>query len=245
MNANEYEALAERKRVFARRALIGCALAVLLGAVGFWGVNVWVDEATDAYIAADAAKLPDADAILVLGARVYGDGAVSPMLHDRLAEGLALYRAGKAPRFVVSGDHGTIEYDEVNAMKRFLEERGVPPEHIFTDHAGFSTYESLYRARDVFGAKRLIVVTQGYHLKRAVYVGRRLGMDVYGVPSDPRAYPGMARFEAREKLARAKDFVFVHWLRPKPTYLGEPFPLTGDGRATHDGSDGPEGEGGS
>lgn len=206
---------------------------ITAGAACIWGVNVWLNAASADYIM-EAERVPQAESILILGARVYSESHVSPMLNDRLEEGLSLYREGKAPKIIVSGDHGTTEYDEVNAMKRFLEEKGVPPEDIFMDHAGFSTYESAYRARDIFGAKKLIVVTQGYHLKRAVYVARELGIDAYGVASDPRSYFGAARFEAREKLARVKDFLFVHITKPEPTYLGEQFPITGDGRVTHD-----------
>ena len=221
------------KMIRMRRLAAAALLLFGLGCGALWGVNRWVETASAPYIVAPA-YAPEADAVLILGARVYSETRVSPMLHDRLTAGLALYEAGKAPKIIVSGDNGQEEYDEVNAMKTFLIERGVPPEDIFMDHAGFSTYESLYRARAIFGVDRAIVVTQGYHLKRAVYVGRALGVDAYGVASDPRAYAGAERYEAREKLARAKDFVLVHTSRPKPTYLGEPFPITGDGRATHD-----------
>jgi len=211
-------------------------LALLAGIVGISAlavVNERVEAVAKAYIT-DAGHAPEAEAILVLGARVYSETRVSPMLNDRLEAGLALYEAGKAPKIIVSGDNGQEEYDEVNAMKRFLVDRGVPPEDIFMDHAGFSTYESLYRARAIFGVKKAIVVTQGYHLTRAVYVGRALGVEAYGVASDPREYAGAERYEAREKLARAKDFLLVHTTRPEPTYLGEAYPITGDGRLTHD-----------
>ncbi|WP_274365656.1 SanA/YdcF family protein [Paenibacillus thermotolerans] len=220
----------KRRRVIA----IYAAIAVLLaGAGGMFGINGWMKTASAPYIA-DAGQAPAADAILVLGARVYSETSVSPMLNDRLEQGLALYEAGKAPKIIVSGDHGTKAYDEVNAMRLFLEERGVPSEDIFMDHAGFSTYESAYRARDIFKTKSVIVVTQGYHLIRSVYVARRLGIDAYGVASDPRTYFGAEKYEAREKLARVKDFIFVHVTKPKPTYLGEAYPITGDGRVTHD-----------
>lgn len=219
-----------RKR---KSIILTAALFAVCGAAALFGMNAWVQTSAAPYITAPD-QAPDADAILILGARVYSETQVSPMLYDRLEGGLALYRAGKAPKIIVSGDHGQDDYDEVNAMRRFLEERGVPPEDIFMDHAGFSTYESLYRARDIFYADQVIVVTQGYHLPRAVYIGRALGLSAYGVASDPRSYAGAGRFEAREKLARVKDFLLVHTTKPEPTYLGDPFPVTGDGRATHD-----------
>lgn len=216
-----------------KRLFVAAVLLAVVAALAFAGINARMDAASAPFIMPPD-RAPEAEAVLILGARVYSETSVSPMLHDRLEAGLALYNAGKAPKLIVSGDNGSPDYDEVNAMKRFLTDRGVPPKDIFMDHAGFSTYESLYRARDIFGVKKAIVVTQGYHLKRAVYVGRELGVETYGVASDPRAYFGAARYEAREKLARVKDFLFVHLARPAPTFLGEEFPIAGDGRATHD-----------
>ncbi len=220
-------------RTWWKRTALAALVAGVAGACALGAVNWRVDAATKAYIS-EPALAPEAEAILILGARVYSETRVSPMLHDRLEQGLELYRAGKAPKIIVSGDNGQEEYDEVNAMKRFLVDRGVPEADIFMDHAGFSTYESMYRARDIFGVEKALVVTQGYHLKRAVYVGRALGVEAYGVPSDPRSYVGAERREAREILARTKDFLLVHTTRPEPTYLGEAYAISGDGRATHD-----------
>ncbi|UQZ84849.1 vancomycin high temperature exclusion protein [Paenibacillus konkukensis] len=199
------------------------------------GINAYVQSAAAPYIVG-VQDAPEADAILVLGARVYPDGSVSSMLNDRLEVGLELHKAGKASKFIVSGDHGQITYDEVNTMRRFLEQRNIPAQHIFMDHAGFSTYESMYRARDIFQTKKLLIVTQQYHLMRAVYEARQMGLDAYGVASDKQRYAGMPRYEAREVLARNKDFLYVHLLKPKPTYLGDPIPVSSaDGRETLDG----------
>ena len=118
-------------------------------------------------------------------------------------------------------------------MKQYLIEAGVPSEDIFMDHAGFSTYESMYRARDVFQAKKILIVTQKYHLYRAVYDARALGLDAYGVASDPRSYAGQSYRNLREILARNKDFVFSI-VKPEPTYLGEPIPVWGSGDLTND-----------
>jgi vancomycin permeability regulator SanA len=119
-------------------------------------------------------------------------------------------------------------------MKRYAIEAGVPSENVFMDHAGFSTYESLYRARDVFKAERIIIVTQKYHLYRAMYVAEKLGLEAYGVASDPRTYRGQQFRELREILARCKDWAYTV-LMPEPTYLGEPIPIFGNGDATNDG----------
>ncbi|MDF2961380.1 MAG: hypothetical protein K0S39_3115 [Paenibacillus sp.] len=198
-----------------------------------FGVDARVKSEASKYIVS-LEDAPQADAILVLGAKVHPDGRVSEILGDRLKVALELRDAGKSDKFIVSGDHGRIAYDEVNAMRGFLEQRDVKAEHIFMDHAGFSTYESMYRARDIFKAKKILIVTQQYHLMRAVYTARQLGMDAYGVASDKQIYAKMAQYQIREVLARNKDFAYLHLLKPEPTYLGEPIPITGDGRLTAD-----------
>ncbi len=131
----------------------------------------------------------------------------------------------------MSGDHGEKDYDEVNVMRTYAEEDGIPTEHIFMDHAGFSTYESMYRARDIFCAKKIVIVTQGYHLSRAVYIARSLGLEAYGVASDYQTFAGQKIRDIREVLAREKDFLYTIF-KPKPTYLGEQIPLSGSGIAT-------------
>lgn len=173
-----------------------------------------------------------ADCILVLGAGVRR-GRPSPMLEDRLRQGIALYEGGSSDRLLMSGDHGQKDYDEVNAMKAYAIERGVASRDVFMDHAGFSTYESMYRARDIFRANKVLIVTQRYHLYRSLYIAKALGLEAYGVASDPRPYQGQAYREVREVLARVKDF-FTVIFQPLPTYLGEPIPLSGHGDLTND-----------
>lgn len=215
------------RRLFLRLAglLAAGMLAVLLinGLIYFPGRTLMVppDEAEPA------------DAVLVLGALVYADGGVSMMLADRLDTAYDLYQAGKVDRFLLSGDHGQVEYDEVNTMRQYLEEKGVPSERIFMDHAGFDTYDSLYRARDVFQAKSLIVVTQGFHLPRALFIAYRLGLKAQGVVADRHRYTGTNYYELREMAARVKAFGEV-LIRRKPVFLGPAIPISGDGRATHD-----------
>ncbi len=173
-----------------------------------------------------------ADCILILGAGVW-DGVPSPMLKDRLDTGLALYEAGAAEKILVSGDHGRSEYDEVNVMKEYLTDAGVPSEDIFMDHAGFSTYESMYRAKEIFQVESLVVVTQEYHLYRSLYVAQQLGMEAYGAGADPRQYAGRIMRECREVLARTKD-VFYVISGKEPTYLGVSINIHGDGNVTND-----------
>jgi vancomycin permeability regulator SanA len=175
----------------------------------------------------------NADCILVLGAKVRKNGNLSTMLEDRVLQGIRLFEAGVSDRLLMSGDHGTPGYDEVNHMKQYAVDQGIPAEHVFMDHAGFSTYESMYRARDVFLAKKIVIVTQEFHLYRAVYVARALGLDAYGVPSSPRIYNNEAYNDFREFFARIKDFAMTVFT-PLPTYLGEAIPISGSGALTDD-----------
>ncbi|WP_372011187.1 vancomycin high temperature exclusion protein [Paenibacillus chitinolyticus] len=214
-------------------------LAYGLGAVAIAG-GIWLftsdyevrKEGEARKISAEQA--PSAEAIIVLGAKVHPDGRLSDMLKDRMITAAELYESGKADKILVSGDHGTLGYNEVGAMKNFLLERGIAEERIFMDHAGFNTYESMYRAKAIFQIRKAIVVTQDYHLARALYDAEGLGVEAYGVAADRQEYRGMAKFKAREMAARSKDFALIRFFKPEPTYLGEVIPITGDGRATED-----------
>jgi SanA protein len=177
--------------------------------------------------------VPKAQAALVLGARVWRDGSMSAIFEDRAKVALRLYQEGKVEKILVSGDHGRKNYDEVNAAKKFLLDNGVPGKDIFLDHAGFDTCDSLYRARDVFTAKSLIICTQDFHLPRAIYLGRKLGLEVYGVSADLQPYVGETRRNLREKLARTKALLDII-LQAKPKFLGPVIPLSGDGFASWD-----------
>ena len=197
------------------------------------GISIYLCASVkDQIITLDEATKLDADAILVLGARVWDNGSPSGVLEDRLDTGISAYQAGVSDRLLMSGDHGQDDYDEVNAMKDYALEQGIPSENIFMDHAGFSTYESVYRARDIFQVKTVLIVTQEYHLYRALYIARALGLNAYGIAADRSVYSGIVGFEAREILARVKDF-FYTLIQPLPTYLGDVIPITGDGNVTN------------
>ena len=179
--------------------------------------------------AEEATQISDADCIIVLGCRVWSDNTPSAMLSDRLKRGVELYKAGAAPKLLMSGDHGREDYDEVNVMRKYAEEEGVDSKDIFTDHAGFSTYETMYRSKEVFKAKKVIIVTQSYHLYRAVYDAEKLGLEAVGVVSYERDYDSKQPYrDIREIAARCKDFIYCIF-KPKPTYLGEVIPINGDG----------------
>ena len=185
------------------------------------------------FTAEEAAELTDVDCIIILGCGVKDDGIPSDMLNDRLLVGIKLYEIGASEKILMSGDHGREDYDEVNVMKQFAIDKGVTSKDVFMDHAGFSTYESMYRAIDIFEAKKVIIVTQGYHLYRALYIAEKLGIEAYGVASDLRNYVNQTYLDRREILARNKDFFSVI-LKPEPTYLGEAIPISGNGDLTND-----------
>ena len=198
------------------------------------GLNFYVVGTTKDRILTEeeANKLENVDCILVLGAGIWGDKP-SPMLEDRLLQGISLYENGTSNKIVMSGDHSKKEYDEVNVMKQFAIDRDVSSEDIFMDHAGFSTYESMYRVKEIFQAKRIVIVTQKYHMYRALYIANQLGLEAYGVNSDPRAYGGQLFREIREIFARDKDLVQCI-IKPEPTFLGETIPVNGNGDITND-----------
>ena len=181
----------------------------------------------------EATQQEDIDCILVLGCLVRPDGNPSLMLEDRLECGVELYYAGASSKMIMSGDHGQTDYDEVNAMKQYAIDEGIPSEDVFMDHAGFSTYESIYRAKEIFGADKILIVSQEYHLYRALYIAEKLGVEAYGVAAEDVVYAGQNIRDFREVLARVKDAITVIF-KPKPTYLGETISVDGDGNVTND-----------
>ncbi len=209
-------------------------LAAAVLAAAPLAISSYVKASAEPYLITEAAAADlGADCILVLGAGLRPDGTPNYMLKDRLDKGIELYRAGVAPKLLLSGDNGQEEYDEVNAMKEYALNAGVPSEDIFLDHAGFSTYESMYRARDIFLVKKAIIITQQYHQYRAIYTARGLGMESWGVIPVSRTYAGQKYRDIREILARDKDFIKTI-IKAKPTYLGETIPINGSGLASHD-----------
>lgn len=216
------------KRFFMRALWFLLALCAI-GIICLTPANALVVISSTSHISPSLAEQPKAQAAIVLGAKVWSDGTPTPTLADRVAAGVALYRAGKVEKLLLSGDHGTTSYDEVDSMRRYAMKLGVPKKDIFMDHAGFNTYDTMYRARDVFKVKKAIVVTQKYHLWRSVFLARSLGLEASGLPADKS--PMHTRDLIRETLARVKAVVEVGITRPKPL-LGPTIPITGDGRAT-------------
>lgn len=209
-------------------------VAVALAIVAVFAVTnvVTIVGSKGSIVSADEASISNADAIVVLGASVFADGTPSGILQDRLDDGIALYFAGVAPKLIMSGDNGTESYNEVRVMKQYAIAQGVPSEDIFCDHAGFSTYESMYRAKYVFGCQRIVVATQTYHLYRALWSAKSLGMQATGVPSDYHEYQKQLQYDIREVPARTKDF-FKALFRMPSTYVGDAISLDQDGDVTN------------
>lgn len=195
-----------------------------------------VSAILDRFVASGGAVLepseaPGAFVAIVPGAGVLASGELSSVLQDRVDVAIGLYRAGKVKKLLLSGDHGHASYDEPRAMARRAEAAGVPAADIFLDHAGFDTHATIFRARAVFGVERALVVSQAYHLPRALYYARRLGIDATGVKADRRLYQKRLFYSAREVPARMKALLVTE-LGLRPRLLGPRIPITGDGRAT-------------
>lgn len=226
--------LSFKMRPALKKTLICLGAAAIAGTSAVFGVSGYVKaESSDKILTPQqAAQLEDVDCIIVLGCRV-NDTEPSPMLSDRLTVGVQLYHDGAAPKILMSGDHGQPEYDEVNVMKQFALDCNVPSEDVFMDHAGFSTYESMYRASEIFQAEKVIIVTQEYHLYRSIYIAEQLGLEAYGVASDLQKYVKQPVYDLREVLARDKDFI-QSIFKPEPTYLGAVLSIEGNGDITND-----------
>jgi SanA protein len=210
-----------------RLVLHGLIVMILVTVVGTLVIDFFVARIGKKFLR-DATEISrDYDCIIVPGASVIANSIPSAILQDRLDTAYALYRTSGIERILVSGDHGTIFYDEVNVMRNYLVNKGVPPEAVFMDHAGFDTYQTLYRARDIFGVRRAVIVTQDFHLLRALYIGNRLGIDLSGVDSAIRSYGHDTRNRLREFPARVKAFLECEILRPEPYFLGEKIPIDG------------------
>ena len=215
--------------------LLGAAALVVPGAGFVVLSSAWVERASAAHVVRKVADAPARTVAIVLGARVYQDGRPSPMLEDRLETARALYVAGKVRRILVSGDHGTRGYDEVNGMHRWLVAHGVPERDVFLDHAGLRTLDTMERAARVFEVRDALVCTQEFHLARAVFLARRAGIDAVGVVSDRRRYGTERAAGFRELFAQGRAVLDAYVLGTEPEHLGERIPIEGDARATHDG----------
>ena len=215
---------------FIKAIIILILIAILL----ILAINTHIILSTKNQIIEDNnySNLKNIDCILVLGAAIWGEQP-SPMLEDRIIQSINLYNNQVSPKILMSGDHTTPTYDEVNIMKNYATNKGISSTDIFMDHAGISTYDSIYRTKEIFMADKIVIVTQKYHLYRALHIANQLGIEAYGVPATPKEYRGKYKRELREVLARTKDYI-KSIIKPESTYLGETIPVSGDGNITND-----------
>ena len=218
-----------------KRILIIFGAIIIAGIVAVMGLNIFVMATTSGRILTikEASKKEEIDCIIVLGAAVRPGGEPSLMLKDRLEKAIELYEAGVSDTIIVSGDHREEYYDEVNTMKSYLIEAGIPSEDIFMDHGGLSTYDTMYRAVNIFDVKKAVIVTQKYHMYRAIYDAKSLGIDAYGVSAEEIRYSGQTKRDIREVLARIKD---IGWCitNQKSVVGGSKISLSESGNITND-----------
>ena len=204
----------------------------LLFLISFFFINLNVLNIGNQYIVENIEEIENAEVAIILGALVFDD-RLSPIAADRTDTAIELYNNQKVNKILVSGDHGKKDYDEVNTIKNYLLEKGIPSDDIFLDHAGFDTYDSMYRAQYIFGINSAIICTQKFHLGRALYIARELGIDAYGIPADKRLYGKEIYNNTRESFARVKAWFDIK-LKSLPKFLGEKIPITGDGQKSWD-----------
>ena len=186
-----------------KKALVSVA-SLILALAAVTGISLHVRMYAAPFILDEAAAAPAAPVCLVPGARVYGNGRLSIVLRDRCARALDLYRAGAVKRILLSGDHGPCAGGEVLAMRDFMLKGGVPRTVLLLDYGGYDTYHSMVRARRLFDVTRCLIVTQRFHLSRALYIARETGLDAFGVPADMRRYRYRRRYAVRELFANVK-----------------------------------------
>lgn len=206
--------------IWLRRVLI--ALVFSAGAV--LAVSVAIDAAYDSKIFMRR-EVPEADVALVFGAGLAPGGVPSPVLKQRMDAAIALYRSGKVKKLLVSGDNSDAYHDETKAMRRYAIDRGLPVKDVIGDYAGLSTYDSCYRAKEIFGVHRAVLVTQDFHLPRALFIANSLGIEAHGVAADSKARH-LARYRPRELLARTAAVAMVVF-RPEAKILGASEDLDG------------------
>jgi len=178
----------------------------------------------------DVADVEHAQVAIVPGALVHADGRMSAMLADRVAGAVALYEAGRVDRVLVSGDHGRLGYNETDTMRDGVIAAGVPAARVFTDYAGFDTWSTVRRAREIFGVSDAVLVTQRFHMPRALYLGRAAGLEVQGLETTRDYGNKGALGAARELLARVKG---AGQGIVRPAVLGgTELPIGGDGRSS-------------
>lgn len=216
-----------------RRKWLGIAMILLfsliiVSIVFVLLIDAYVEKTGKHYVQAMDQLDTGYDCVIVPGAAVYQNSIPSPMLQDRLDVAIEIYHKKIVPKILVSGDNGNTDYDEVTVMRTYLVDKGIPEADIVMDYAGFDTYQTIYRARDVFLVKKALIATQDFHLYRALYIGEKLSVDLTGMDSALRDYHNSLWNRSREYLARVKAFLECEIFKPKPKFLGEVIPVSGE-----------------
>lgn len=223
-----------RVRVLVLRTALALSVLGAVAGVGLLAARAVVGRSTRGRLYHDVDSVPSRSVAIVPGARVWADGRPSHPLVDRLETAWRLYTLGKVHRILVSGDHGRADYDEANAMRRYLVARGVPSDDVVLDHAGFRTLDTMDRAANVFGVTGAVVVTQGFHLPRSVYLARHAGIDAVGLEATPREYGGRLSDTVREPIAVARAVLDAAVLGTRARLLGPAVPVMGDATRSYD-----------
>ncbi|MBU3108708.1 SanA/YdcF family protein [Clostridium gasigenes] len=225
-----------KKKKVIKHMIISVVILIFISLVGAIAAIMIVQKNGQKNITTIESLNQNADAIIVLGAGVKDDGSPSDILEDRLKTAIEVYNSGVCSKFILSGDHGRESYNEVSVMKEYIINNcDVEEKNVFLDHAGFSTYDSIYRAKDIFEVENAIIITNEYHLPRALYLAKKMGINANGISSDIRNYLFIESYKSREKLAQLKDFVYINLLKPEPKFLGESIPVSSsDGSETDD-----------
>jgi SanA protein len=216
-----------------KNKLLFSLIFLLVVIISLFCINAFIITSSRKQISDDIYKINSAQTGIILGARVYQNQGVSQIVYDRLIKTIELYNRGIITKILISGDHGTKVYDEVNTIKKWLLGHNVPEKDIFMDHAGFNTYDSMYRAKSIFQVNKAIIITQKFHLPRALYIAKSLGIDCQGYTADRVIYKSSNFNDTREFFARIKAFIYCI-IKPKPKYLGEIISIEGDGSVTQD-----------
>lgn len=233
------------KKLLGRLILLIIVLACAAGIIGMSlnnhvinsekdNITLAINKDKDSLMSMEIQNLKDfnADCALVLGAGIVDEETPTYMLQDRLDVGIMLYKEGIVSKILLTGDNGTEEHNEIHVMLNYVKDKGVDEDDIYCDHAGFSTYDSMYRAKNIFGVEKAIIVTQTYHEYRSLYNAHKLGIECVGVSSDQKIYRGQSVREVREVLARIKD-LFKTITKPESVIGGEPISLKDSGTLTH------------
>jgi vancomycin permeability regulator SanA len=205
--------------------MIGVLLAPLVFVLGAALPASWVYLVGQSSIYESPTEVPPMPVAVVFGAGLQPDGTPSWMLADRVDAAAELYKAGKVQRILMTGDNSSLGYNEVAAMKQRAVDQGVPADRVNLDYAGFRTYDSCYRAKAVFGVTKAVLVTQRYHLYRALFLARAFGIDAVGLAAGRDHYPRQEYYDAREVAAMSVSWYEVNVTHPLPRYLGDPVDL--------------------